>query len=105
MQDTQIEDGIKLLNGSDYKFIKDKIQEMDADLSDYISNMNYVINSFNNKSIVESFYNSGKFGEDTKNRLIQLKNALIKFDEVTKDVIIKTNNYLDEQAKLNKINF
>ena len=70
-----------------------------------VKELNGVINSFENDETVQSFFVSGHFGKENQERLIALREALIKYSEsIHGDGALypQTKQFLEDQ--LNRLN-
>lgn len=96
----------KILASEDIKDIRSWAANMRKYIENYIVDIDKVIAGFENEEIVQKFYNVGNFGQVEKEKLINIKNALKKFEDVLcKDggLVSETEKYLSIAQRLNVV--
>lgn len=96
----------KILSTSELESMSKNLTTMSEGVNNYIKKTQQVINSFNDQSIVQSFYSSGKFGTKEKERLTKIANALQKYWEVVANgedsMISQTQKYISRAMENNE---
>ena len=69
----------KILNDEDLEVMTRQLNIISRAIEGYYNNTTTVINSFNNEAIVQSFYSSGKFGQEKQNQLKNITEAVKKY--------------------------
>ena len=87
-----------LLNYNTLVEMEQTLNSFTKNFDEVVDAMTYVINSFNNQEIVEKFYSTGTFGENQKQRLLEVSKALQEYKEVISNgeesLVKKTQNYI-----------
>ncbi len=91
----------KLLSVEDIERAQSIILDIQKQFKEHVRNMDIVISKFSKEEIVETFFESGDFGNDIKERLEELKKELLRYHENIVDATIKTKEFLTEQMRLN----
>ena len=86
---------------NDIQRIRSQIATLDRAIETYVGDLTTIINSFSNKEIVESFFKSGNFGEETKMKLEKVKGAISSYKLSINGVVSSTNKFLNVQEELN----
>ena len=75
-----------------------------TEMSKHADDIQIILNSFNNQSIVESFYSSGDFGQDQRERLSELEKALRDYMAVIcegeESLVSQTLSFFDRYEEL-----
>ena len=90
-----------IISNSDIEKVQSYIIDLQRQFSEHVTNMNKVITGFSNEEIVKSFYESGNYGQEVKERLEKLKDGLLRYHDNIEYIVAKTKDFLNEQWTLN----
>ena len=89
----------KILSTSELEEMKKNLSLLSDSVDNYIRKTQQVISTFNDQNIVQSFYSSGKFGTEQRQKLEKIGTALQKYWNVINggedSMIGQTNKYIE----------
>ncbi len=92
----------KILNDEDLEVMTRQLNIISRAIEGYYNNTTTVINSFNNEAIVQSFYSSGKFGQEKQNQLKNITEAVKKYWDLISNadycLISQTKKFIDSST-------
>lgn len=93
----------KILSTEDIEEVRWKMDYSNGLLDAAISDIEELVKQFENDAIVQTFFVSGNFGEDKKQKLESIKNIAAKVKEsINNNLIPETNKILEAQKALNE---
>ena len=94
----------KILSVEELNGLSNHLNRLVGYIDQTTTDMRTVINSFNNESIVNSFYASGNYGSDVETKLTGILSALEKYTNVISSgedsLIAQTQKYIERQIEL-----
>jgi hypothetical protein len=91
----------QFITANDYFEVVQLVRTTENGIESLLSNFGTVINSFNNQSIVDSFYKSGNFGASNKEELEKLATGMREYINILSGdsgLIAETINYCNNKA-------
>ena len=89
----------RILSASELEEMKKNLNLLSDSVDNYIRKTQQVISTFNDQNIVQSFYSSGKFGTEQRQKLEKIGTALQKYWNVINggedSMIGQTNKYIE----------
>ena len=92
----------KILDVQTIQNDKSLLQDIKKYLSSTEENLSLIISKFESDPTVQSFYESGNFGKENKERLASLRDGIIKYEQsINGDgaLIPMTESFLEEQEQ------
>ena len=93
-----------IMQEKDLDYLYGNVNQMATIVKDIVSYIETVIDGFNSKFIVESFYESGNFGQNQKQRLLELHDAIKEYGAFVCDgpdsLVNQTIEFLDSYKSL-----
>ena len=93
--------GTKILSKYDITRIYEHINGIGRNVKAYTDDLTVLINSFSNKEIVESFYASGNYGQETKAELEKYLRTIERYMQSILKLVSVTKDFCAEQSALN----
>lgn len=91
-----------ILSNSDISYLRGEVTSFKSKICEYRDKLGTAISKFDDSNIAQSLYASGRFGSKEEAEIRKIKNALDKYcDVMENDLIVKTNDFLDNQERLN----
>lgn len=95
-----------ILNENLIDEIEDRVEKISEEIAKEKENITNIINLFDNEPVVQSFYESGKFGIDNRNKLQDIKNTIEQYEATINDsngLYTTTMQFIKEQRS--RINY
>lgn len=98
---------MQLLTNDTISQLYDELEEFNREFIDMYTGISTVVASFEKNDVVRSLYESGRFGQEEKEKLEKLKKGLKKYYDMISEkdgLVINTKQFLEEQRRLNNMN-
>ena len=94
----------EILKVEDYEYLEECIAGINSFALEFSEAIDKAIDLFNNKTIVQEFYESGKYGTNIQERLQYIKNVVNEYcDAITtgeNSLCVQTKKYITQQIDL-----
>ena len=95
-----------IINENAIEELESSVEKISKSITEEKENITKIINLFDNEPVVQSFYQSGKFGIENRNKLQDIKNSIEQYEEAINErdgLYTTTMQYLKEMRT--RINF
>lgn len=95
---------MELLTNSEIARIRDYLEEFKEETTRLRSDLTEIIRSFESNEVVQSLYESGKFGQEEEEKIRKIKIGVDEYCNILmgeKGLMNETTNYLDTQEQYN----
>lgn len=97
---------MELLSTREIQIIRDNLIEMKEEISNFKEMVDAIVESFERNEVVQSLYQSGKFGEESQTKVKKIKNGIETYCNTvlynSDGLFARTYQFLDRQEELNQ---